>query len=71
MTANTLTHRGFATVRRPATRGLRALLAIVAAWRRRVRERRELMWLSDRELNDFGASRTDAIAEANKPFWRG
>jgi len=52
---------------RPARRGW---LATVELWRKRARERAELMDLGERELHDFGASRSDAIAEGSKPFWR-
>jgi uncharacterized protein YjiS (DUF1127 family) len=40
------------------------------AWLERARERRELLSLSDRALQDFGASRADAAGEADKPFWK-
>jgi len=40
-------------------------------WRRRRRSRHELMKLSDRELWDLSWTRSDAHAEAVKPFWRG
>jgi len=48
----------------------REALVALKTWRRRSRERRELMRLSDLELRDFGIGRTDAIDEASKPFWR-
>jgi len=47
------------------------VLDTVELWRRRGRERRELLRLGDVELRDFGVSRSEAIGEANKPFWRG
>ncbi len=47
--------------------GLRALLQL---WLKRARERRELSQLTTCELRDFGASRSEAIAEIKKPFWR-
>jgi uncharacterized protein YjiS (DUF1127 family) len=40
--------------------------AVAARWR----ERRILETLSDRELRDIGVSRSEALAEAGKPFWR-
>jgi uncharacterized protein YjiS (DUF1127 family) len=44
------------------------------AWLRgaavRWRERRTLEELDDRMLHDIGLSRSQAIAEAAKPFWR-
>jgi uncharacterized protein YjiS (DUF1127 family) len=40
------------------------------AWLERERERRQLLSLSDRALQDFGKSRADAESEGCKPFWR-
>jgi uncharacterized protein YjiS (DUF1127 family) len=37
---------------------------------RRVQQRRELIMLTDRDLRDIGITRSDAAAEASKPFWR-
>ena len=42
---------------------------IAEAWRR-WRTRRMLDTLDDRLLRDIGASRSEARAEASKPFWR-
>jgi uncharacterized protein YjiS (DUF1127 family) len=42
----------------------------VSTWRRRIRQRNELMTLSDHELSDFMCSRSDARAEASKWFWQ-
>jgi uncharacterized protein YjiS (DUF1127 family) len=39
-------------------------------WRERVRSRRELAQLSDRDLRDMSICRSDIIHEAEKPFWR-
>jgi len=50
-----------------AGRGWLARMRSVAA---RWRERRILETLSDRELRDIGVSRSEALAEAAKPFWR-
>ncbi len=36
----------------------------------RDRERRELLSLDDRTLADIGRTRCDALAEAEKPFWK-
>jgi uncharacterized protein YjiS (DUF1127 family) len=38
-------------------------------WRERSMGRRELMQLTDRDLHDIGVTRSEAQAEANKPFW--
>ena len=39
-------------------------------WRRRRREREELVALDDRMLKDIGLTRADAEFLGNKPFWR-
>jgi uncharacterized protein YjiS (DUF1127 family) len=39
------------------------------AARARWRERRALEELDDRMLHDIGISRSQALAEASKPFW--
>lgn len=44
---------------------------ILATWRRRAKERRELANLDHRTMRDLGISPTDIQFEANKPFWRG
>jgi uncharacterized protein YjiS (DUF1127 family) len=38
-------------------------------WRDRVRQRRRLVELDDRLLSDIGVTRSDALREADKPFW--
>ncbi len=50
----------------------RALLAVVEkveAWTERRAQRRALRGLSDQMLQDIGRSRSEAEAEASKPFW--
>ena len=47
--------------------GLRTLLLV---WLQRARQRQQLAELSDRQLEDIGISRAQAIEEARKPFWR-
>ena len=47
-----------------------AMLIALFDWQYRARERRQLLGLSDRALQDFGASRADAAGEGDKPFWR-
>jgi uncharacterized protein YjiS (DUF1127 family) len=49
--------------------GRKALLRRIAEWQQRTAGRRELMLLSDRDLHDIGISRSQAEAEASKPFW--
>jgi uncharacterized protein YjiS (DUF1127 family) len=43
---------------------------ILATWRRRAKERRELASLDRRTLRDLGLSEGEVAFEANKPFWR-
>jgi len=45
-------------------------VASVRKWRRRTRERGELVALDDRMLKDIGLTRADAEFLGNKPFWR-
>ena len=42
----------------------------VAAWRARLRDRRELAALDERDLRDARLSRWDVERELAKPFWR-
>jgi uncharacterized protein YjiS (DUF1127 family) len=49
---------------------LRGLAGVVLEWRRRMRDRRELARLSERDLRDMGLPRLEAYAEIAKPFWR-
>ncbi len=50
---------------------IHSVAATVSLWRCRHRERRALMELDDRFLHDIGITRTQALEEANKPFWIG
>ena len=43
---------------------------ILATWRQRARQRKELSTLDSRTLRDLGLSASDVNFEANKPFWR-
>jgi uncharacterized protein YjiS (DUF1127 family) len=52
-----------------ALAGRQALLRRFAEWQRRAAARRELMTLTDRDLHDIGIGRSEAEAEADKPFW--
>jgi len=36
----------------------------------RARQRRQLLALSEYALKDIGVTRSEAIMEANKPFWK-
>lgn len=42
----------------------------IREWRRRIRARHELAGLGDRMLQDIGITRSEALAQANKPFWK-
>jgi uncharacterized protein YjiS (DUF1127 family) len=59
--------RGFLSAQ--ARDGL-TLLELVTTWRRRLRQRDDLMKLDERLLKDIGVSRGDAEAEWRRPFWR-
>jgi len=47
----------------------KAVLVRLAEWQQRSAGRRELLNLTERDLRDIGISRSEAEAEANKPFW--
>ncbi len=40
------------------------------AWARRAEERRQLLDLDPRLLDDIGLTPAEALAEARKPFWK-
>ncbi|MBM3490798.1 MAG: DUF1127 domain-containing protein [Alphaproteobacteria bacterium] len=50
--------------------GVLAVLATLATWQRRQRDRAALAQLSVRDLKDIGLSDSQAVFEAGKPFWR-
>lgn len=51
-------------------RGSAGFLEAPLAWCERARQRRALRRMSDHMLDDIGISRTEALDEAAKPFWR-
>ena len=53
-----------------AQASLHQLLATVAVWRRRIREREQLARFSERDLHDIGMSRATLYSELRKPFWQ-
>lgn len=77
MNSGTLNHvaspfwgsRSRAAAHRPAG-GLTTLIATTAQWFARSSQRRQLLTLDDRTLDDIGISRAEAQAESRKPFWR-
>lgn len=46
------------------------MLARLDLWRRRARERRDLLRMSELQRHDIGITRVDVWREVNKPFWR-
>ncbi len=71
-----MTHYATLCLERPVDRqpGVGAMLIGIFAWLRErhavYRQRRALLALDDRMLKDIGISRTDALREGGKPFWR-
>ena len=47
-----------------------AALALLATWRTRLRERRELAALDRRMQRDIGVTPVEIAHEINKPFWQ-
>ncbi|MDO8980140.1 MAG: DUF1127 domain-containing protein [Afipia sp.] len=43
---------------------------IFRTWRRRIRDRRELGAMSERQLNDMGMCWAEVATEIQKPCWR-
>ena len=58
------------TPAQPPASFLAAALATVQLWAERFRQRRALMAMEDRMLEDIGISRAEANREYRKPFWR-
>jgi uncharacterized protein YjiS (DUF1127 family) len=46
------------------------VIEVLCEWRRRSRDRAQLAMLDERMLRDIGLSRSDVLAETDKPFWR-
>lgn len=55
-------------VRQLARQAERAVTTLLR-WHELARTRRALMRLDDTMLKDIGLSRTDALREADRPFW--
>ncbi|WP_246589872.1 DUF1127 domain-containing protein [Marinobacterium ramblicola] len=49
---------------------LKRLMKLIGTWHQRHRQRDQLMALSPWMLKDIGISRTDALHEGGKAFWR-
>lgn len=56
--------------RRGAWAAALRLLGRWGAFRRRLSTRKALLRLSDAQLQDIGLNRAQALAEAERPFWR-
>jgi uncharacterized protein YjiS (DUF1127 family) len=57
----------------PAARpvhGTRGLFGTLFTWQSRIDDRQRLRELDDRLLADMGITRTDALHESRKPFWK-
>jgi len=50
--------------------GFTAMVDALLDGMERMRQRRQLLGLSDSALKDFAANRADAAGEGDKPFWR-
>lgn len=61
---------GLASVAHLPASGLLRLVQIGELWLERRRQRRMLGRLSDHLLKDIGVTRSEALREAAKPFWR-
>lgn len=48
----------------------RRTIELLRAWRMRARSREELATMDERMLTDIGLTRSAALFEASKPFWR-
>ncbi len=73
MSTMTITHANSSWRASRLTSFLALAVSLPWAWRRRVRQRRELMGLlgqSDYLLKDVGLQRHEITREALKPFWR-
>jgi uncharacterized protein YjiS (DUF1127 family) len=66
-TSTTAIHKAQHTASASTLReGIMSLLGVVE----RQRQRRALLDLDDRMLNDIGKSRQETLDEASKPFWK-
>ena len=49
---------------------LRRITRLLRLWQQRMRTRHQLAGLDDHQLADIGISRSERLAELEKPFWR-
>ena len=59
----------FAAGERPIGRMAQRALAMIRAWRSRMRQRSELLLLNAVELRELSLTEADVDHEACKPFW--
>jgi uncharacterized protein YjiS (DUF1127 family) len=57
-------------IRRSVDIRVRTVLSLFRIWRARMRVRRKLAALSERELRDMGTCWSSIADEVGKPFWR-
>ncbi|HUL09041.1 MAG TPA: DUF1127 domain-containing protein [Candidatus Acidoferrum sp.] len=67
LNSNRLSAVALVTMLAPAARAA----ALLASWRRRAADRRQLASLDGHMLRDIGLSFGDVDVEVSKPFWRG
>ena len=60
---------GYQAVAQTSGSGTR-LWSLLRVWQQRAHQRRQLLTLSNRQLDDIGVSREQADCEAAKPFWQ-
>jgi uncharacterized protein YjiS (DUF1127 family) len=70
MAIRTLSHRDALAIANAIPSLRKKFAETLREWRRRLRSRRDLMTLSNRDLWDMRLTRADAEQEASKPFWR-
>jgi uncharacterized protein YjiS (DUF1127 family) len=69
-TSNDPVSKSFAKSRRPRAFSLSYWVALAIWCRERRRQRKALLDLDDRMLADVGITKSQAIEEASKPFWK-
>lgn len=50
--------------------GSAGIVRVLRHWVARTQQRRELLALDQRRLNDIGLTRADAVRESTKHFWQ-
>ena len=65
-----LTYPALIKYQSPSPSLVTRLRRLVQLWGRRIRDRKELAHLDERELRDIGMTRAALYDELRKPFWR-